>query len=196
MCPRRLLDPLPEPNYQRRQMSQGRSLVDWAVVGLGANLGDPERTFRLAVQRLTKVYTVVGASRLYRGPAMRLFGSPPQPNYINGAVMVTGTLPSASRVVEQLLDIERDLGRIRGEQWGPRIVDLDLLLMSTGVSDDPKALVPHPGLTQRAFALRPLLELVPQAVDPRTGRSYRSVLDHLGPDELRVVGGPEWGSAT
>jgi 2-amino-4-hydroxy-6-hydroxymethyldihydropteridine diphosphokinase len=177
-------------------MSQGRPLVDWAVVGLGANLGDPERTFRLAVQHLKKVYTVVGASRLYRGPAMRLFGSSPQPDYVHGAVLMTGTLPSPSRIVDVLLDIERKLGRIRGEQWGPRVIDLDLLLTSTGICDEPRALVPHPGLTQRAFALRPLLELVPHALDPRSGASYRSVLDRLGPDELRVVGGTEWGSAT
>lgn len=176
-------------------MSQG-PLADWAIVGLGANLGDPERTFRLAVQHLAKVYRVVRASRLYRGPAMRLFRSPPQPDYLNGAVMVAGTLPSALGMIDVLLDIERDLGRIRGEQWGPRVIDLDLLLTSTGVSDEPRALVPHPGLTQRAFALRPLLELVPHAVEPRSGEPYRRVLDRLGPDELRVVGGTEWGSAT
>lgn len=173
-----------------------QNVIGWAVVGVGANLGDPTRTFRAAVQLMRSVFHVAGGSRLYAGPAMRLPGSGPQPDYINAALLLNDISSTVPGLVETLLGIERQLGRIRSEQWGPRVVDLDLLLTSDGVSDAPHARVPHPGLGRRAFALRPLLELVPHAHDPITGASYRSVLDALGPDRLRVVGGVEWASAT
>lgn len=182
--------------YQTQRMSEARQQVAWAVVGFGANLGDPQRTFRLAVKELGKVFEVRRGSRLYRGPALRLRGSPPQPDYVNGAVLIEELGLAVPDIVRTLLAIEQRLGRIRSEQWGPRVIDLDLLLAADQSSDDSYAQVPHPGLRQRAFALRPLLELVPGASDPRTGEPYRAVLDRLGPDGLKVIGGAEWASAT
>ena len=173
-----------------------QNVIRWAVVGLGANLGEPARTFRSAVKLLRNAFDVTAGSRLYAGPALRLPGSGPQPDYVNAAVLLVDVPSTAPQLVAGLLYIERQLGRTRSEQWGPRVVDLDLLLTSEGVSVDPDARVPHPGLHRRAFALRPLLELIPDAHDPVTGASYRSVLDALGPDLLRVVGGVEWASAT
>jgi 2-amino-4-hydroxy-6-hydroxymethyldihydropteridine diphosphokinase len=193
---RHRLTPCRGAKYLPARMSEGRQHVAWAVVGLGANLGAPEAAFRLAAKALGKVFKVSRGSRLYSGPAMRLRGSAPQPDYVNGAVLLEEPTLSASQIVDALLRIEQQLGRTRGEQWGPRVIDLDLLLMSDHVSDDSHARVPHPGLHERAFALRPLLELVPGAVDPRTGQPYRAVLDGLGPDGLTVIGGTEWASAT
>lgn len=173
-----------------------RSDVYWAVVGLGGNLGQPELAFRHAVRALRQDFEIERGSRLYSGPAMRLPGSRPQPDYLNGAVLLRGVDLSVPGVVARLLEVEREAGRVRDERWGPRVLDLDLLLAGDHVSDDPRALVPHPGLVQRAFALRPLLDVVPSARDPRTGQSYRAILDRLGPDRLRVVGGNEWACAT
>jgi 2-amino-4-hydroxy-6-hydroxymethyldihydropteridine diphosphokinase len=71
-----------------------------------------------------------------------------------------------------LLEIELVLGRVRGPRWGPRKIDLDLLWMEGLVIDTPSLTVPHPHLTQRAFAVAPLLELAPDARDPKTGERY------------------------
>lgn len=166
------------------------------VVGLGANLGQPDRTFRRAVQALGGHFVVGAGSRLYRGPAMRLPGSAPQPDYVNAALLLEQVGQTVGQVVQTLLEVERRLGRIRGEHWGPRLLDLDLLLAGQATSDDPAAQVPHPGLRLRAFALRPLLDVVPRARDPITGELYRAALDRLGPDGLRVIGGTEWACAT
>lgn len=190
------LDRCEDAKYLPGRMIEGRQQVTWAIVGFGANLGDPERTFRLAVKELGKVFAVRRGSRLYRGPAMRLQGGAPQPDYVNGAVLIEELVLSVPEIVEALLGIEQRLGRTRSEQWGPRVIDLDLLLVGDQTSDDSHAQVPHPGLRHRAFALRPLLELVPGASDPRTGEPYRVVLDRLGPDGLKVIGGAEWASAT
>ncbi len=171
-------------------------VLDWVVVGLGGNLGDPAATFRAAVRALRQTFEVERGSRLYSGPAMRLPGSEPQADYLNGALLLRRVRASVPEFVEHLLVVEHQLGRVRTERWGPRVLDLDLLLASDHVSDLPRALVPHPGLRFRPFALRPLLELVPMAREPRTGDSYRRILDQLGPDRLRVVAGDEWACAT
>lgn len=173
-----------------------RSGNSWVVVGLGANLGDPERAFRDAVRMLRRTFRVDCGSRLYRGPALRLFGSKPQPDYINAALLLREVKLELPALVTLLLEVERALGRIRSEHWGPRVLDLDLLLAGDRVCETENARVPHLGLRARAFALRPLLELVPHACDPRSGESYRAILDQLGPDGLRVVGGTEWAHAT
>jgi 2-amino-4-hydroxy-6-hydroxymethyldihydropteridine diphosphokinase len=127
---------------------------------------------------------------------MRLPGTAPQADYVNGALLLRRVRTTVPEVVDRLLAVEQQLGRVRNERWGPRVLDLDLLLASDHVSDLPHAQVPHPGLRFRAFALRPLLELIPAAREPRTGESYRRILDHLGPDGLRVVAGDEWACAT
>ncbi len=71
-----------------------------------------------------------------------------------------------------MLAIEARLGRVRAERWGPRTVDLDLLWIDGLAYDSPRLVVPHPHLRERAFAVAPLLELVPDARDPRTGALY------------------------
>jgi 2-amino-4-hydroxy-6-hydroxymethyldihydropteridine diphosphokinase len=99
-------------------------------------------------------------------------GDIPQPNYLNAAALVEyeGT---PEELLDILLAIEGKLGRVRGEKWGPRVIDLDLLWAEGIVSETPRLTVPHPRLQERAFALVPLLELVPDAIDPRTGERYR-----------------------
>ena len=127
-----------------------------AAVGLGANLGDVARSVRDAIDALGQLpgTRLVQASRLYRTPA---WGVTAQPDFIN-AVALLDTGLSARALLEALLDIERVHGRVRvdGERWGPRTLDLDLLLHGDAIIDEAGLRVPHPHLHERAFALMPL----------------------------------------
>ncbi len=140
-----------------------------AYVGLGANLGDREDTIRRAValvDGLARV-TVVGVSSLRETEP---WGPVEQPRYLNGAVAVETDLPPRE-LLDALLDVERGLGRARDdeERWGPRTIDLDLLLYGDLVLDEPGLDVPHPRLHERRFALEPLAELAPDALVPGRG---------------------------
>ena len=144
-----------------------------AAIGLGANLGDAVGTLHAAIIALDALpgTRVVAASRLYRTPA---WGVTAQPDFINAvAVLDTGLAPRA--LLDALLSIERDFGRVRveGERWGPRTLDLDLLLHGDAIVDEPGLRVPHPHLHERAFALLPLLEAWPDAVIPGIGPAIR-----------------------
>lgn len=140
-----------------------------AAVGVGANLGDAACSVRDAIDALGQLpgTRVVQASRLYRTPA---WGVTDQPDFINAAVLLDTGL-SARALLEALLDIERVHGRVRveGERWGPRTLDLDLLLHGDAIIDESGLRVPHPHLHERAFALLPLLEAWPDAVIPGIG---------------------------
>ena len=92
-----------------------------------------------------------------------------QPPFLNGAVALDTSL-SARELLDLLLDVERELGRVRNERWGPRLVDLDLLLYGAETIDEPGLRVPHPRLHERRFALEPLAELDPDLVIPGRGR--------------------------
>jgi len=140
-----------------------------AYVGLGANLGDREDTIRRAVALVDGLagVAVVGVSSLRETEP---WGPVEQPRYLNGAVAVETDLP-ARELLDALLDVERRLGRARDdeERWGPRTIDLDLLLYGDLVLDEPGLDVPHPRLHERRFALEPLAELAPDALVPGRG---------------------------
>ena len=137
-------------------------------VGLGANLGRREETLREAVGILDRApdVDVVAVSELRETEPV---GPIAQPMFLNGVVALETTL-SARELLELLLDVERSLGRIREERWGPRVVDLDLLLYGDDVVDEPGIEVPHPRLHERRFALEPLAELDPDLELPGHGR--------------------------
>ena len=143
--------------------------MTWAAVGIGANLGDAERSVRDAIDALSGLPAtrLVQASRLYRTPA---WGVTAQPDFIN-AVAVLDTRLTARALLEALLDIERACGRVRidGERWGPRTLDLDVLLYGDAIIDEPGLRIPHPHLHERAFALLPLLDAWPVAEIPGIG---------------------------
>jgi len=139
-----------------------------AYVGLGANLGDRETTLRRAVERLGRVdgVEVVGVSQLVETDPV---GVVDQPRFLNGAVAVETTL-SPQELLDALLSVERELGRVRdGERWGPRTLDLDLLVYGDLVVEEPGLRVPHPRLHERRFALEPLAELDPELEVPGRG---------------------------
>jgi len=131
-----------------------------ACIGLGSNLGEPERQLRQAVAALAALpeSRLLAVSSLYRNPPM---GPADQPDYLNAvALLETGLAPQA--LLDALQAIERAQGRLRdGTRWGPRTLDLDLLLYGEHSIDSARLQVPHPGLTARAFVLGPLAEIAP-----------------------------------
>jgi len=133
-----------------------------AYVGLGSNLGDRERLIREAAQ-------LIGAARLSTVIETEPWGHGDQPMFLN-AVAELETPLTARRLLDHLLDVERRLGRERiGPRWGPRAIDLDLLLYGDETIDEPGLVVPHPRLIERDFVLRPLAELVPTLNIPGSG---------------------------
>ncbi len=139
-----------------------------AYVGLGANLGDRERTLREAVDALAAEdgIEVLAVSTLRDTDPV---GVGDQPRYLNGAAELETTL-TARELLAALLALEQRFGRVRvpGEH-GPRTLDLDLLLYGSEELDEPGLTVPHPRLHERAFVLEPLAELAPGLVVPGRG---------------------------
>ena len=146
-----------------------------AFVGLGGNLGDPVATLGAALQALDGVQDtrLLRASRLYRTPA---WGLEQQPDFINAVAMLETRL-AAQALLESLFVIERRHGRVREaeQRWGPRTLDLDLLLYGDAVIDEPGLRVPHPHLHERAFALLPLLEIAADVEIPGRGLARNAV---------------------
>jgi len=142
--------------------------VTRAYVGLGANLGDRERTLRAAVDALAaeEGIEVVSVSTLRETEPV---GVGEQPRFLNGAAELETTL-TARELLDRLLALEQRFGRVRipGEH-GPRTLDLDLLLHGGEVIDEPGLTVPHPRLHERRFVLEPLAELAPGLVVPGRG---------------------------
>lgn len=138
------------------------------VVGMGANLGERLETLREARARIARRATVLASSQLWETAPV---GGPAQPDYLNAAVLLEWT-GSPIELLDALMEIERELGRVREVVNGPRTIDLDVLWIDGEIVSLPRLVVPHPRLHERAFAIAPLLDLVPDAVDPRTNERY------------------------
>ncbi len=133
-----------------------------AFVGLGANLGEREESIRTAAE-------LIGATRLSTIRETEPWGVTEQPPFLN-AVAELEWADGARDLLELMLGIERELGRIRdGRRWGPREIDLDLLVFGAETIDEPGLTVPHPELRSRLFVLEPLAELEPDLVIPGLG---------------------------
>lgn len=136
-----------------------------AVVALGANLGDREETIRAAAARIARLPLVsdVRLSRLFETVALRVDGPDPDaPGYVNAVALVTTRL-APEILLGMLHAIEDENGRVRGERWGDRTLDLDLIAYGDVVSDDPRIQLPHPRAAERLFVLEPWLDLDPDA---------------------------------
>ena len=152
------------PRFKPRKKS-----TTTAYIGLGANLGEREAAIRRALELLTAPGTsVVAVSSLRETDPV---GYADQPTFLNGVAIVETTAPPRE-LLNRLLEIERKLGRDRSssERWGPRPIDLDLLLYGRRAVDEPGLRVPHPRLHERRFVLEPLVELDPRLVVPGRGR--------------------------
>ena len=151
--------------------------------GLGANLGDPKAQIATAARTLSERLHGPRVSSLYRSAAV---GGPLQPDFLN-AVVVGATPLDVLALRGWIEELERAAGRARRERWGPRTLDVDLLLVGGETFDSEDFIVPHPRWRQRAFVLVPLIEVAPGLVDPHSGRSVEDIGDTLGADTLGTV---------
>ncbi len=149
-----------------------------AYIGLGANLGDRERTILAAVFKLrdTEGIRVTQVSTLLENPAVG--GPPDAPPYLNGAAELRVSL-SAQALFRRLMQIERELGRTRQKKWDPREIDLDLLLFGNQIISTAGLVVPHPLMHERKFVLQPLAEIAPEAVHPVLQMTVGGLLEDL-----------------
>jgi 2-amino-4-hydroxy-6-hydroxymethyldihydropteridine diphosphokinase len=145
-----------------------------ALLGLGANLGDPVATLNEAKVRLAALGRVTAASSLYRTPP---WGVAEQPPFVNAALALETALDPDALLVA-LKDLERGLGRVVSARWGPRAIDLDILDVDGVRRDDPHLTIPHARLYERAFALVPLAEIEP---------AFAAARDALPADDLAAV---------
>lgn len=155
------------------------------VIGLGTNLGDRLATLRSALAALGRCGSLRAVSAVYETAPV----GPAQPDFLNAAVLLESML-SPQALLAELLAIERAHGRERRERWGPRTLDLDLLCAGELVLDEPGLSLPHPQLPCRAFALMPLLDVLPEGRDARSGASYAKHLAGLERHEVRRIETP------
>ena len=149
-----------------------------AFIGLGSNLGEREAMIRLALDDLARMpeTLLVRASSLYDTEPV---GEVEQPNFLNAVAQIDTEL-TPRQLLWNLMLIEKRLGRVRTQQrWGPRAIDLDLLLYGSVIIDEPDLQIPHPELTRRSFVLVPLMELDPLLVHPVTGETLLTALSRL-----------------
>lgn len=154
------------------------------AIGLGANLGQPDDTLRRALVVLEQLpdLSIVAASPLYRTAPV---GPPGQPDYCNAAVALSTELP-ADDLLLRMQGIERAFGRERnGTRWGPRVLDIDLLIYGDHVIDQTGLTVPHPEMHKRNFVMRPLADVLPGAYVPGQG-AVAAMASSLGDAGLRL----------
>ncbi|HEX5746062.1 MAG TPA: 2-amino-4-hydroxy-6-hydroxymethyldihydropteridine diphosphokinase [Archangium sp.] len=159
-------------------------------VGLGSNEGDREAQLVSALEAMSRIdaVAVLHCSSLFESAPV----GPPQPHYLNAVVALECGLPP-QRLLCILKQIERDLGRQPGgPRWGPRPIDLDILLWEGEVVADPNLQVPHLELHKRRFALEPLFELAPEAEHPVLGMTVAELLSQLAPQDVRRCEATQW----
>lgn len=156
-----------------------------AFVGLGSNLDEPRSQLSRAFHELDALpeSRLVARSGLYRS---RPLGPQDQPDFFNAVAELATTL-APEALLDGLLEIERAHGRVRERRWGPRTLDLDLLVYGDARIASPRLTVPHPGLPERAFVLYPLAELAPELVVPGLG-TVRQLAGRVSDSDLVRLG--------
>jgi 2-amino-4-hydroxy-6-hydroxymethyldihydropteridine diphosphokinase len=158
-----------------------------AVLGLGGNIGDPKKAMASALDALAASpgIAVEAVSALYSTPP---WGKTDQPPFLNAAVRIETRL-SPHALLTAILAIERRHGRERTERWGPRSIDIDILLFGADEVDEPGLHIPHSRLPERAFALAPLLDVMPEAiVAGRKASEWLALSDTSGMTRLAEPG--------
>ncbi len=147
-----------------------------AAIALGGNLGASQH---ILLSAMTAIDQARGIKMIARSPLYKTAPvGPPQPDYLNACILIeTNLTPRA--LLQQLLTIENQFGRVRQERWGARSLDLDLLLFGDQIVDLPGLTVPHPRLHERPFVLIPLMDIAPQWPHPIFGKTIAQLVDQL-----------------
>ncbi|MGN6766693.1 MAG: 2-amino-4-hydroxy-6-hydroxymethyldihydropteridine diphosphokinase [Rhizobiaceae bacterium] len=159
-----------------------------AWLGLGGNLDDPQAAMAKALQAIDADprTRVVAVSSVYRTPP---WGKTDQPDFLNAVAGVETDL-SPRDLLDLCLEAEKGLKRVRAERWGPRTIDIDLLLFDDLTINEPGLEVPHPRMTQRAFVLLPLAEIASELkIGGKTAAQFLATLDTKGIDRVSADGG-------
>ena len=139
-------------------------MIETVYIALGANLGNRERNLRNAYEYMSASEDIqtLKISRFYETAPL---GGPPQPMFLNAALELQTSM-TPHQLLEKLQQIELRMGRIRKEKWGPRTIDIDILLFGDRIVEDDQLKIPHPLMHERIFVLEPLVEIAPGMVHP------------------------------
>lgn len=148
-------------------------------LSLGSNLGGRETHLREAIRRLESAGAVRSVSAIYETEPVEFTD---QPQFLNCAVTLE-TSSTPAQLMQQLLEIERAMGRQRLQKKGPRTIDLDILLCGDTVVNTPSLTIPHPAMQHRRFVLEPLAEIAPDALHPVLKKTVRQLLEELPPGQ-------------
>ena len=157
-----------------------------AYLGLGSNLGDREDNLRRAVSLLRQRVSLIALSSVYETEP---WGYTLQPTFLN-LVCAVETGLSPQELLELAQGVERDLGRVPTFRYGPRTMDVDILLYGDEVIETPDLQIPHPSFSERAFVLVPLAEIAPGLVHPALGKSIAELFEEVSGKEKVVMLGP------
>ncbi len=148
-------------------------------ISLGSNLGDRKKTLERSLERLGSVFNLKAVSSLFESEP---WGYREQDNFLNAVIEIETTVVPR-KLLSLLKGVERDFGRDNtGLRWGPRTLDLDILLYNSDIIDEEDLKIPHPELKNRPFQLLPLLELDPRLKDPTSGRDLEVELENIKKD--------------
>ena len=155
-----------------------------SALGLGANIGDPIQAIRSALKEINKrAGKVVSVSSAYRTEP---WGNLEQPDFVNAVVLIETGL-TAIKLHAVLKDIETGLGRTRTKRWGPRVIDIDILLYNGDRIDLPELQVPHPWMTERLFVMAPLAEIAPDWIIPGFGTASEIAENLAGTTRCEII---------
>jgi 2-amino-4-hydroxy-6-hydroxymethyldihydropteridine diphosphokinase len=155
-------------------------MPDTVYLSLGSNLGDRESHLRDAIDRLASVGRVQSVSSLYETQPVDFTD---QPWFLNCGVALE-TSASPTRLMQQLLEIEKAMGRQRVQKKGPRTIDIDILLFGDLVMNTLDLTIPHPAMQYRRFVLEPLAEIAPSAMHPLLKKTIEELLQELPPNQI------------
>lgn len=156
-----------------------------ALIGMGGNVGDPKNNLREALALIQNKFTLLKKSSLYRTAAVG--GPDGQPDCYNAVIEVDPKEFDPRKTLAYLHEIERKMGRVRKEKWGPRIIDLDLLDQDGVIIDESDISIPHPMISERSFVLGPLREIYPEWKHPVSGKTAEQLWNKLPESDKSVI---------
>ncbi len=165
-----------------------------AFLGLGSNLGNRRANLRAALIRLAPPVRLVAVSRLYQSEPLAAPGIDKQPAFLNAVARVETSL-SPDELLELVKRVEWSLGRRRGIRWGPRPIDIDILLYDDLRLKSDRLTIPHPAIRERSFVLAPLADLAGEFKPPGWDGDVRAALARLGLVGVERLAGVDWAGA-